>query len=55
MDASGLSDRAWLFLARAAADGAAAGDVDSKKVLEMSQAEAVKIPRKGALLLLQQV
>lgn len=53
-EASVLADHAWLFLARAAAEGAAAGGTDAKKLLENAHADAAKDARKGALLLLQQ-
>lgn len=54
-DASDLADCAWLLLARAAGEGAAVGGAEAKKLLEASQAEASKDPRRGAVLLLQQV
>lgn len=54
-EASALAERAWLLRAHAASEGAAAGGADAKKLLEVSRGEAAADPRKGALVLQQQV
>lgn len=54
-EASLLADRVWLLLAKASADGAAAGGAEAKKLVENCRAEIAGDPGRGALLLLQQV
>eukprot|EP00903_Cladosiphon_okamuranus_P014428 g13389.t1 len=54
-EAAALAERAWLFRAYSAAEGAAAGGAEAKKLLETLHSETTGNARRAALLLQQQV
>lgn len=54
-EASLLADRTWLLLAKASADGAAAGGAEAKKLVDSCRVDISRDPGRGALLILQQV